>query len=381
MKNTMKRAEAVINLSHIEHNFREIKKFTDNKKIICVIKADAYGHGATVLGKLYEKLGADILAVACFDEALQLRTAGIRTPVLILGTTPPELAGTLSDNNIIQTVPSLEYAHRLNSELQKGNKKISVHIKLDTGMTRLGVYAHKAYIEDAVDEVEKITKLEFISPNGIFTHFSEAEIEDTTFTEEQLSCFLGVIDILEKRGKTFEFCHCANSAGVVNYNKAHLSCVRPGLILYGLSPTGKPVPGLDLRPAMTFRSRIADIRNIKKGDAISYNRRFTAPRDMKIAVVSCGYGDGLHRALSGKACCLINGKRAPLLGNICMDLFLADVSRIPDVAPFDEVVIFGAQNGEYISPDELADLSGTISYELLTSVSKRVVRTYITDPA
>ncbi len=377
----IKRAEAVINLSHIEHNFREIKKFTGNKKIICVIKADAYGHGAATLGKLYEKLGADILAVACIDEALQLKEAGIRAPVMILGATPPELAGVLSDNGIIQTVPSLEYARHLDSELCKENKKLSVHIKLDTGMTRLGVYAHKAYIEDAADEAEKIAELSFLSADGIFTHFSEAESEDTAFTEEQLDCFLGVVALLEKRGKTFEFCHCANSAAVVNYNRAHLSCVRPGLILYGLSPTEKPIPELDLRPAMTFRSRIADIRHIKKGDAISYNRRFVAPRDMKIAVVSCGYGDGLHRALSGKSCCLIKGKRAPVLGNICMDLFLADVSRIPDVAPFDEVVIFGAQNGEYISPDELADLSGTISYELLTSVSKRVVRTYITDPA
>ncbi len=381
MTNTIKRAEAVINLSHIEHNFREIKKFTGNKKIICVIKADAYGHGAAVLGKLYEKLGADILAVACIDEALELKSAGIRTPIIILGTTPPESAGTLSDNGIIQTVPSLEYARLLDAELCKENKKLCVHIKLDTGMTRFGVYAHKSYIEDAADEAEKITQLNSLLADGIFTHFSEAESDDTAFTEEQLDCFLGVVAILEKRGKTFQFCHCANSAAVVNYNKAHLSCVRPGLILYGHSPTEKPVPGLDLRPAMTFRSRIADMRHIKKGDAISYNRRFVAPRDMKIAVVSCGYGDGIHRALSGKACCLIKGKRAPILGNICMDLFLADVSEIPDAAPFDEVVLFGEQNGEYLSPDELAHISGTISYELLTSVSKRVVRTYITDPA
>ena len=381
MTNTKERAEAVINLSNIEHNFLEIKRFTGNKKIICVIKANAYGHGAAELGKLYEKLGADILAVACIDEALQLREAGIRTPVMILGPTPPELAEVLSDNGIIQTVPSLEYAQHLDAVLREENKKLSVHIKLDTGMTRLGIYAHKSHIDAAADEAEKITKLTFLSSDGIFTHFSEAESEDTAFTEEQLDCFLRVVDILEKRGKTFEFCHCANSAGVVNYKKAHLSCIRPGLILYGLSPTERPVPGLDLRPAMTFRSRIADIRHIKKGDAISYNRRFTANRDMKIAVVSCGYGDGFHRTLSGKAACLIRGKRAPILGNICMDLFLADVSEIPEASLFDEVVLFGAQNGEYISPDELSRLAGTISYELLTSISKRVVRTYITDPA
>ena len=381
MTNTKERAEAVINLSNIEHNFREIRRFTGTKKIICVIKANAYGHGAKTLGKLYEELGADILAVACIDEALQLRNAGIRTPVMILGPTPPELAEVLSDNGIIQSVSGLEYARLLDAELSKKSKRLSVHIKLDTGMTRLGIYAHNSNIEAAADEAEKITKLSSLSSDGIFTHFSEAEIDDTAFTEEQLDCFLRVVDILEKRGKTFEFCHCANSAGVVNYKKAHLSCIRPGLILYGLTPTDKSVPGLNLRPAMTFKSRVADIRNIKKGDAISYNRRYIAPRDMKIAVVSCGYGDGLHRALSGKACCLIKGKRVPLLGNICMDLFLADISEIPDVAPFDEVVLFGAQNGGYISPDELAALCGTISYEILTSVSKRVTRTYITDPA
>ncbi|MBQ8003830.1 MAG: alanine racemase [Clostridia bacterium] len=381
MTNIPKRAEAEINLASIEHNFREIKKFTENKKIICVIKANAYGHGAVRLGRLYEALGADILAVACLDEALELRDAGIRMPVMILGVTPPRLAGVLADNRIIQSVPGLDYAVQLERELTSENKKLEVHIKVDTGMTRFGIYAHGGYIDSAADEAEKIASLPHLAAEGIFTHFAEAENEDTSFTEEQLASFLGVVKKLENRGKTFAFCHCANSAAVVNYKKAHLSCVRPGLLLYGLSPTGKSVPGLSIRPAMTFKSLVADIRHIRKGDSVSYNRRFVAQRDMKIAVISCGYADGLHRSLSGKAQCLIRGRRAQMLGNICMDLFLADVSEIPDVKHFDEAVIFGSQNGEYISPDELACLSGTISYELLTSVSKRVPRTYDTSPA
>ncbi len=381
MMNIPKRTEAEINLSSIEHNFREIKKFTENKKIICVIKANAYGHGAVQLGRLYEKLGADILAVACIDEALELRNAGISAPILIFGVTSPQLAGILSENNIIQTVPSLDYAVELNRALCQQNKTLTVHIKLDTGMTRFGLYAHDGCINAAADEAEKIASLPHLFADGIFTHFAEAESEDASFTEEQFGAFLGVLEILEKRGKTFAFSHCANSAAVVNYKRAHLNCIRPGLLLYGLSPTQATVPGLDLRTAMTFKSLVADVRHIRKGDSISYNRRFVAPRDMKTAVVSCGYADGLHRALSGKASCLIGGKRAPILGNICMDLFLADVSEIPEVKPFDEVVIFGSQNGEYISPDELSLLSGTISYELLTSVSKRVPRTYITSLA
>lgn len=379
--NILSRTEAKIDLNAIEHNFNEIRRFTNAEKIICVIKADAYGHGAVPVARLYESLGADILAVACLDEALELRRSGIAAPVMILGATPTKLAGLLAENNIIQSVHSLDYAKELNNVAANLKKDISVHIKLDTGMSRFGIYAHRGYAESAADAAEEISKLSNLCTDGIFTHFAEAENSDTAFTDEQFNAFSQICDILKKRGVTFNFCHCANSASVVNYKKAHLNCARPGLILYGYSPTGKPISGLDLVPAMTFKSLIADVREIKTGDTVSYNRNFTAQSDMKIAVVSCGYADGLPRALSGKGYFLINGMRAPILGNVCMDLTLVDVSNIPDVKAFDEAVIFGKQGSSCTSPSELAALAGTISYELLTSISKRVPRTYDTPSA
>ncbi len=372
----LNRIEASVDLERIEHNFFEIRRFTGGADMICVIKADAYGHGAVKLGLLYEKLGAEMLAVACLDEALELRRGGITLPVLILGATPVKLAYLLAKNGFVQAVSSLEYARELDAEMKKLSDSLSIHIKLDTGMSRFGLYAHNGNAESAADEAKAICKLSSLRAEGIFTHFAEAESENTAFTDEQFEAFMSVVGKLSERGKTFRFCHCANSAAVVNYKKAHLKCVRPGLILYGYSPTGEKIDGLDLLPAMTLRSLIADIRRIRAGDSISYNRNFIAERDMTVAVVSCGYADGLPRSLSNRGYFLIRGKRAPILGNVCMDLTVVDVSDIENVSPFDEAVIFGAQAGEYLAPEELATLAGTISYELLTSVSKRVPRTY-----
>lgn len=366
----------MVNLANLAHNFNEIKRHTDGADIITVVKADAYGHGSVAVARLFEKLGASILAVACLDEALELRTNGISAPIMILGATPVHFVPILSKHNIIQSVHSLDYAKELASAASALGRTVMVHIKLDTGMSRFGLYAHKDFQKAAAEEALTISNLDGLRAEGIFTHFAEAESSDTSFTDEQFDSFIGVCDILKSHGKTFKFCHCANSAAVVNYKRAHLSCVRPGLLLYGYYPSPESSAVLDLRPSLTFKSMIADIRNVKKGDSISYNRTFIADHDMKIAVVSCGYADGISRALSNRGAFLINGHRAPILGNVCMDLTLVDVSGIPDVKPFDEVIIFGEQNGAVISPNELAELSGTITYELLTSISKRVPRTY-----
>ncbi len=371
----LKRMEASVNLERIEHNFFEIRRFTGGAAMICVIKADAYGHGAVRLGLLYEKLGAEMLAVACLDEALELRRAGIELPILILGATPAKFAYLLAQNDFVQSVHSLNYALELETELSRLGKTLGIHIKLDTGMSRFGIYARKDYLDSAISAIEHITKCPHLRAEGIFTHFAEAEIEDLSFTDEQFDNFTTIVGSLAERGITFNFCHCANSAAVVNYKKAHLRCVRPGLILYGYSPTGKPTEGLDLLPAMTLRSLIADVKPIRKGDAISYNRTSVAERDMVVAVVSCGYADGLHRSLSNRGFFLIGGKRAPILGNVCMDLTIVDVTDIDGVKPFDEAIIFGGEN-DFLSADELASIANTIPYELLTSVSKRVPRTY-----
>ena len=372
----LNRAEATVNLENLAHNFNEIKRHTGGADIIAVVKADAYGHGSVQVARLFEKLGAAILAVACLDEALELRTNGICAPIMILGATPVHFTPILSKHNIIQSVHSLSYAKELAESASALGRTVMVHIKLDTGMSRFGLYAHKDSLHDAADEALAITNLDGLRAEGIFTHFAEAENPDTSFTDEQFENFLSVCDILKERGKTFKFCHCANSAAVVNYKKAHLSCVRPGLLLYGYSPLGDDMAGLDLRPVITFKSLVADVRKLQAGDSISYNRTFLAEHDMTVAVVCCGYADGISRALSNRGAFLINGHRAPILGNVCMDLTVVDVSGIPDINPFDEVVIFGEQNGSVLSPNELASLSGTITYELLTSISKRVLRTY-----
>ncbi len=372
----LNRAEATVNLANLAHNFGEIKRHTNGADIIAVVKADAYGHGSVEVARLFEKLGAAILAVACLDEALELRTNGIGAPIMIFGATPIHFAPILSEHNIIQSVHSVDYAKELAGAAAALGKTVMVHIKLDTGMSRFGLYAHKGSLEQAAEEALAIANLDGLRAEGIFTHFAEAESPDTTFTDEQFESFLSVCDILKKHGKTFKFCHCANSAAVVNYKRAHLDCVRPGLLLYGYYPSKDNSAELDLRPAITFKSLVADVRKVQRGDSISYNRNFIAEHDMTIAVVCCGYADGISRALSNRGAFLINGHRAPILGNICMDLTVVDVSGIPDIKPFDEVIIFGEQSGSVISPCELASLSGTITYELLTSISKRVLRTY-----
>ena len=377
----LNRTEAEINLENLAHNFREIKNFTNGADIIAVVKADAYGHGALEVAALYEKLGASILAVACLDEALFLRSGGISAPIMILGATPIHLAKFLTENELIQSVPSLEYAKSLDSAARELKKKISVHIKLDTGMSRFGIYSHSSFAKSAAEDVFEITKLPNLIPDGIFTHFAEAENPDTAFTDEQFESFMHVVEILKERGKTFRFCHCANSSAVVNYKRAHLNCVRPGLILYGYSPDGNPVPGLDLRPSLTFKALIGDVRRVFAGDSLSYNRTFVADKDMTVAVVSCGYADGVPRALSNRASFLINGHRAKILGNVCMDLTIVDVTDIPDVKPFDEAIVFGGEKSAFLSPFEQAKHAGTISYELLTSISKRVPRTYFSQEA
>lgn len=372
----LNRTEATVNLANLAHNFNEIKKHTEGADIIAVVKADAYGHGSVPVARLFEKLGAAILAVACLDEALELRTNGITAPIMILGATPVHFVPILSKHNIVQSVHSADYAKELAGAAAALGRTVMVHIKLDTGMSRFGIYAHKGTLERAAEEALEITNLDGLRTEGVFTHFAEAENPDCSFTDEQFESFMGVCDILKSHGKTFKFCHCANSAAVVNYKRAHLSCVRPGLLLYGYSPAGNGAASLDLRPALTFKSLVADIRKVHKGDSISYNRNFIAEHDMTIAVVCCGYADGISRTLSNRGAFLINGHRAPILGNVCMDLTVVDVSGIPDIKPFDEAVIFGEQNGSVISPNELAALSGTITYELLTSISKRVPRTY-----
>ncbi len=370
MQDIVKRAWAEIDFSALRHNYHEIRKsLPENCKFMGVVKADAYKHGAVKIAKELEKLGAEYLAVACIDEAVELRENGINAPLMILGTTPPRYAETLVNYNITQTVCSLKMANELSEKL--GDKKLKVHYKIDSGMGRLG-FSHLT----ATDEITEALKLKNLIAEGIYSHFAVSDELDSDFTNEQYEIFRSkILEIEGKSGHKFEICHCANSGAVLNYPHTALDMVRPGLLLYGHCPTEGECR-LDIKPVMQFRARISAIHEHSVGDTISYGRRFTVTRPMRVAVLSVGYADGLHRSLSGKTEFLIKGKRAKQIGSICMDMCMADVTDI-DCDEFDAATIFGTDGDETITTTELANHAGTISYELLCALSLRVPRAYL----
>lgn len=359
--NDQNRTWAEIHLDRAEHNFKEIQART-KADMIAVVKADAYGHGAVELAKLYETLGAKYLAVACVQEGIELREHGIKTPILILGTTAEEDLEQAVLQQLTLAVYSTESAHAVSKAAQRVGACARVHIKVDTGMSRLG------FRFDAPEEIIQIASLPALELEGIFTHFADAENEDKSFTETQLSRFEGMIKALEDAGISFNICHCANSAAVLHYKKAWMRYVRAGIILYGCGADD----GMDLKPVMELKTRVCDLRTVLLGDTVSYGRTYTADCVRKLAVVPAGYADGIKRSLSGCGSFLVRGKAAPICGRVCMDMTMLDVTDIPEVTIGDEVTVFGAG----ASCDALAETAGTISYELLCGVSKRVPRIY-----
>ncbi len=333
-----------IDTKAIEHNYEVIKQKAGNAKICCVVKDNAYGHGADKLSLIYEKLGASYFAVSNIDEAIALRNNGIKTPILILGYTNVEDAYLLNKYDISQCVYSLIYARELN---EKGIK-IKCHLKVDTGMNRLG-------FKD-ISEMKQAYNLDNLLFEGIFTHFAYSENEESTRTQFQI--FDNAIKELEKDNITFKIRHCANSASIFRYPEYNLDMVRPGIVLYGLG--GYP----ELKQALTMHSIISHIKYIEKGETVGYNRTFVADKRIKVATIPVGYGDGFLRANKGKNTISINGKKARILGNICMDQMMVDVSDI-DVNLLDEVII-------YDDLEEYARNINTISYELICSINHRV---------
>jgi alanine racemase len=367
IKMSEKRVEAVINTENIKKNYRYIKSIAAGSKVIAVVKAEAYGHGAVKVSRVLEEEGCDMFAVATVDEGEELKNAGIKGDILILGVTPAVRAEEIAKYGLIQSVNSAEYAE----SLSQSGFNIRVHIKADTGMSRLGLYCHST--SDAVkaaDGVEYIHSLKGLKCEGIFTHFACSEDIPSEMTEQQYGAFVSLCDECEKRGINPGMRHCANSGAIINYPSKHLDAVRAGIILYGLMPDGSR--NENLHPAMKLVSRVAQITHLKKGDTVSYGAAYTAVIDMDIAAISIGYADGFMRLLSGRASVVINGKRTKIIGKICMDMCMADVTGI-GCKPGDEVEIFGGD----ISVDEQAAEIGTISYELLCAVSGRVPRRYI----
>ncbi len=381
MSKYLRRTWAEVDIDALKHNFDEIRRAVDPKaEIMCVIKADAYGHGAVFLGKLYEKMGADRFAVSNIEEAMQLRENGISRPVLILGFTPAGLAKELAENDISQAVFSEEYARELSDEAVRQGVRVKIHIKVDTGMSRIGfMYQDISRDADSIRQIETACGLEGLICEGIFTHFavSDEADEGRAATEHQLECFTSAVNKLKADGISFKVVHCSNSGAIIDYKKAHFDCVRAGIILYGLSPSAKLAQRLDLRPAMQIKSVIAQVKTVEKGTPVSYGGSFVTKTPAKVATVPIGYADGYTRSLGNRAYMTVKGRKAPVIGRVCMDQLMLDVSGIDDVRSGDEVLVIGDGTNGSFSFDDMAEMTGTINYELVCLVGKRVPRVYI----
>lgn len=366
------RTWAEISLANLEHNYRALRSGLEpGCKFVGVVKANAYGHGAVPVARRLEELGADYLAVACLEEGLELRQAGIQSPILILGATPEDCAEAAVEQDLTQTVFRESQARAVSQAARTLGRTAKVHLKVDTGMSRFGVWAGDP--EGAAADLAPLCGLPGVEVEGIYTHFAKAD-EDESFTMLQFTRFLDVIAALRaSHGVEFAIRHCAASAAVLHYPCTHLDMVRPGIALYGHYPA-PDCAGLDgpgLLPVMTLKSRIASVKELPKGASISYGGIHTLERDSRIAVLPVGYADGLFRLLSNRMEVLWQGNRLRQIGRICMDLCMVDVTNVPARAG-DEVELFGPE----LPLEEKADAVGTIQYELLCAVSRRVPRIY-----
>ena len=370
--NYLRRTWAEIDASALVHNFGKIRSLTD-AKIFSVVKANAYGHSVELVAPILDRAGTDYFAVSNLEEAKELRALGINKPILILGYTPPEKADELSEYSLIQTVYSLAFAKELNSYAKKADTVISTHLKLDTGMCRLGFNFRNEGFSD-IEEVIKLKELENLSFEGVFTHFAAADI-NTKFTNEQYTRFISAVECLEENGFSFKVKHCCNSAAFINHKELHLDAVRPGIILYGLTPDTAMDLGEAFKPVMSFKSVVSFVKDVKAGDTVSYGNTYTFKRDSKIATVTAGYADGVPRLLSNKGRVMVGGKYANIVGRICMDQFCIDVTDIDDVKIGDVVTLFG----EGLPVEEFARNADTINYEIVCSLTKRVPKVLIED--
>ena len=379
---TLKRTWAEVSLDNLEHNYRAIKNhIPEGCRFLGVMKADAYGHGAVPLSHALCELGAEYLAVSNLEEAIQLRRGGVRAPMLILGYTPASFADTMVFMDITQEVHSLEYAKELDTALAGTNYILNVHLKLDTGMTRIGFFAYDH--ERTLPELLEVCGLPHLHVEGVFTHFCVADSkapEDEAFTRTQYARFTAMLDALAAHSIRPELRHCASSGATILYPELALDMVRPGIATYGHAPSEDAEGILDLRPLMTVRTTVAQLREIPAGTSISYGRTYTAERDMRVAVLPIGYADGLLRGLSGKVSFRIRGRMARSVGRICMDMCMVDVSEIPEIRVGDEAALFGYDtDGTLLPCERIAQQAGTISYEILCGISKRIPRIYMQD--
>ena len=374
MKEYLKRAWAEISLSGLQSNISLIKKLAGaSTNIMAVVKADAYGHGEGEICHCLEKSGVKYFAVSNLDEALQVRGFCPSGEILILGYTPPEYAEQLAENNIIQGVISREYA----LELVKNHKNVRCHIKIDTGMGRIGLKYDTP--QECAEEIKNIISIDGLSVEGIYTHFAVADSDEANnikYTDNQEKFILDTYDILESQNIHLEHVHFMNSAALCYRTNPRSTLARAGIIMYGLCPNYPLAIPNGFKPVMSLKAVVSHVKTVKKGDCISYGRTFVAEREMKIATVTIGYADGYSRLLSSKADVLLNGKRCRITGRICMDQLMIDVTD-NNAKEGDIVTLIGNDGNETITADELASLYNTIGYEVVCGISKRVPRVYI----
>jgi alanine racemase len=368
-----------VDLSAIKHNIREIKRHTKGLALMPVVKANAYGHGLVPVAKACEEVGVEYIGVVACEEALALRKAGIKTPLLVLSYVGVFLAkDTVLDairNNIDLTVFDLETAHFISNMARRLKKKAKIHMKIDTGTTRLGVYPKEFF-----DLFEKIQKLPGIQIAGVFTHFARAEETDPQPTRKQSQTLKKIKNELVARKTKNILFHAACSAALMTHPESFFSLGRLGISLYGLWPSWeiekKMSKIIHLKPALSWRSKVIQVKRVKKGTEIGYGATYRAPRDMMLAVIACGYADGFDRSLSNKAWVLINGKKAPVRGRVCMNIIMVEVTNIKNVHPGSKVTLVGRDGKEEISATSLARIEKTINYEVVTQINWTIPRFY-----
>lgn len=370
------RTYVTVDLDAIAYNFESMRKnIREDTQMIAVIKADAYGHGAVTVGRFLEPFPYIWgFATATAEEAMELRDAGIQKPILVLGYVFEDHYEELIDMEVRMPVFDLETAEKIEGYAKKVRKKAKIHIALDTGMNRIGFRD----TQKSAAVICKISQMQYLQIEGMFTHFARADETDKIYADRQFRRYMDFYRQLQDWGVSIPVCHCSNSAGIIDMPYANLDVVRAGITIYGIYPSDEVKKGkVPLKSVMSWKSGITFVKEVEAGEQISYGGTFVTPRKMRIATIPTGYADGYPRMLSGKASVLIHGKRARILGRVCMDQFMADVTDIPDVARGDEATLLGRDHEEEITVEELSGLCGRFPYEFVCCVSKRVPRVYL----
>lgn len=381
MTDFQRRSWVAVDLDALEENVSVIRKRVNPESMImAVVKADAYGHGDRCIALTLEEQGkVDWFGVSRLEEALALRDYGVTLPILVFGITPVHCVDMLLDFNIVPTVHSLDYAKELSSAVSLRGKEIPIHIKIDTGMSRMGFQVYGEYLQPSLESIETIYHLDNLIPQGLYTHFACSDTInpcDKEYTREQFQNYTNARDLLALKGVRFPICHCSNSAAIVHYPEMNLDMVRAGIVLYGLYPDPDCEPYIPLIPIMNFYATVVAVKEIPAGRTVSYGRDYMAFEPTTIANVGIGYADGYDRVFSDCGEMILKGKRVPVVGRVCMDQLMLDVSEVEGVKAGDLVTVVGTDGAETISFEDLARETNTIHYEKTSVIGKRVPRVY-----